>query len=76
MRGPNPAFLRPRALGTLAAVAQADTDAAARTAPAAAVAAGREAPLRRVFTRTKQIATIGPASWEKHQVRKPLTAIN
>ncbi|KAL8430101.1 hypothetical protein ACSSS7_006121 [Eimeria intestinalis] len=33
---------------------------------AAAAAAG--APLHRTFTRTKQVATIGPASWEKDQI--------
>ncbi|KAL8430271.1 hypothetical protein Efla_004115 [Eimeria flavescens] len=42
--------------------------AAAATATAAASAAAEATPLRRVFTRTKQVATIGPASWEKHQI--------
>ncbi|XP_026192144.1 uncharacterized protein LOC34620221 [Cyclospora cayetanensis] len=40
-------------------------------APAAAAAAASESVLlRRQFTRTKQVATIGPASWEKEQIEQ------
>ena len=51
-----------------AAAASAAAPAAAAAAAAAAATAAEGAPLRRHFTRTKQVATIGPASWEKDQV--------
>ena len=69
LRTATPAAARREAVAGVAAAAAAATPAAAEAA-AAAAAAG-EAPVKRIFTRTKQIATIGPASWEKHQVLNP-----
>ncbi|KAL8273440.1 hypothetical protein Esti_002627 [Eimeria stiedai] len=56
------------ASGVTASSRQAAEDNSATCAAAAAATAAAGAPLHRTFTRTKQVATIGPASWEKEQI--------
>ncbi|KAL8448424.1 hypothetical protein Emed_003758 [Eimeria media] len=52
----------------MAASHQAANEKTTTTAAAAAAAAAAGPPRQRPFTRTKQVATIGPASWEKDQI--------